>query len=231
MCTVYAIVCIGLLSFIFYRSISVFVALFPLGFFYPFTMRDHYRKKRQEELLVQFKDAVLSLSSCLTVGYSIENAFDEVLREMVRVYGKDAMISREIRLMIHKTRLNWTMEEVLMEFAERSGMEDIKSFADVFLEARASGGELMKIIARTVDIISEKIRIQQDIMTSTTSRRLEQKMMSAVPVGMVFYLELTSRGFFDVLYDTLAGRVIMTGCLGVYFGAMIWSKKILDIVV
>lgn len=209
----------------------MFGVLLPLGLCYPFAMRNQYRKKRQEELLVQFKDAILSLSACLTAGYAVENAFAEALRETTRVYGKDAVISKEIRLMIHKTGLNCTMEEALMDFAERSGLEDIKSFADVFSEARTSGGELMKIIARTTDIISEKIRIQQDILTITTSRRLEQKLMSAVPVGIVFYLELTSRGFFDVLYETVIGRVIMTGCLGAYFGAMVWGRKILDIAV
>ena len=209
----------------------MFGVLLPLGFYYPFVMRDSYREKRQEELLVQFKDAIQCLSSCLTAGYSIENAYSEVLREVTRIYGTDAMITKEIRFMIHKTRLNYTMEEAMMDFAVRSGLEEIKSFADVFLEARTSGGELMKIIARTADIISEKIRIYQEILTSTASRRLEQRIMSIVPIGIVFYLEFTSRGFFDVLYETVIGRMIMTICLGAYLGAMAWGRKILDIVV
>ena len=143
---------VGLLSFVFYRSIFVFIALSPLGIFYPFIMKDSYRKKRQEELLVQFKDAILSLSACLTAGYSIENAYSEVLREVTGIYGTDAMITKEIRLLIHKAHLNHTPEEAMMDFAERSGLEDIKSFADVFMKARTSGGELMKIIARTADL-------------------------------------------------------------------------------
>ena len=222
---------VGLLSFVFYRSIFVFIALSPLGIFYPFVMKDSYRKKRQEELLIQFKDAILSLSACLTAGYSIENAYSEVLREVTGIYGTDAMITKEIRLLIHKVHLNHTPEEAMMDFAERSELEDIKSFADVFMKARTSGGELMKIIARTADIISEKIRIRQDILTSTTSRRLEQKLMSAVPIGIVFYLEFTSRGFFDVLYETMIGRVIMTVSLITYLGAIAWGRKILDIMV
>ena len=222
---------IGVLSFVFYRSVTVFVCLLPFGFLYPFIMKEQDRKKRQEVLLVQFKDAILSISACLTAGYSIENAFSEALRETTRVYGNDAMIAKELRLMIHKNRLNCMMEDALNDFAERSGLEDIRSFADVFLEARSSGGELMKIIARTADIISEKIRIRQEILTSTTSRRLEQKIMSGVPIGIVIYLELTSHGFFEILYETVTGRILMTGCLGAYLGAIVWGRKILDIVV
>ena len=228
-CAVHGIAGIGILSFVFFRSMVVFLCLIPLGLCYPFVMRRQYQKERQEQLLVQFKDMILALSACLTAGYSTENAFTEALKEVTRVYGKDAMIAKEIRWMIHKNRLNCTMEEALMDFANRSGLEDVKCFADIFSEARSSGGELMKIIARTADIISEKIRIRQEILTSTTSRRLEQKIMSGVPIGIVFYLELTSHGFFDVLYETLVGRIIMTVCLGAYLGAIIWGKKIMDI--
>ena len=205
--------------------------MIPFGLCYPFAMRKQYQKKRQELLLIQFKDLILSLSACLSAGYSTENAFSEALKEVTRVYGTDAMIVKEIRWMIYKNRLNCTMEEALMDFAERSGLDDVKSFADIFSEARSSGGELMKIIARNAEIISEKIRIQQEILTSTTSRRLEQKVMSAVPIGIVCYLELTSRGFFDVLYESMVGRGIMTGCLGAYLGAIVLGKKILDITV
>lgn len=203
----------------------------PLGICYPLVIRERLRRERQEFLLIQFRDAILSLSACLNAGYSVENAFAEALRETNRVYGKESMISQEIRLLLHKARLNRTIEEAFMDFAERSGLEDIKSFADVFLAARTSGGELMKIIARTAEIISEKIRIRQEILTSTTSRRLEQKIMSMVPIGIVFYMEFTSQDFFDVLYETMIGRVIMTGCLLVYLGAMVWGRKILEIVV
>ena len=228
-CAVRGVAGIGVLSFVFYRSMAVFICLVPFGLYYPFIMRRQYQKKRQELLLIQFKDMILALAACLTAGYSIENAFMEALKEVTRVYGKDAMISKEIRWMICKNRLNCSMKDALLDFAERSGLEDVKSFADIFSEARSSGGELMKIIARTADIISEKIRIQQEILTSTTSRRLEQKIMSGVPIGIVVYLEITSRGFFDVLYETPSGRCIMTVCLGVYLGAIIWGKKIMDI--
>ncbi len=224
----HGILYLGLLCFVFYRSVLVFAASLPLGMCYPFVMRKYLCQKRQEELLIQFKDAILALSACLTAGYSVENAFAEALRETDRVYGRESMISREIRLMIYKTRLNRTMEEALMDLADRSGIKEIKSFADVFSAARTSGGELMKIIARTAEIISEKIRIRQEILTSTTSRRLEQKIMSAIPLGIVFYLEFTSRGFFDVLYETIVGRIIMTGCLSAYLGAMVWGRKILE---
>ena len=73
------------------------------------------------------------------------------------------MISQELRLILAKTRMNRAFGEALGDFARRSGLEDIQSFSEVFLAARKSGGELVRIIARTAEIIAEKIRIQEDI--------------------------------------------------------------------
>lgn len=75
---------------------------------------------------------------------------------MEEIHGNDSMIVREIRLILQKVRMNLTFEEALGDFAERSGLDDVRNFADVFLAARKSGGELMKIIARTAEIIGGK---------------------------------------------------------------------------
>lgn len=216
-------------SFVFYRSRIVFLIFLPAAFGYPMFKKRELAQKRMEMLRMQFKDAILALSACLNAGYSVENSFSEALRETDRVYGKSSMISAEIRLLLHKIHLNRTVEEGLKDFAERSGIDDIKSFADVFMAARENGGELMKIIARTSDIIGEKVRIRNEILTATASRRLEQKVMSAVPVLIVFYMELTSPGFFEVLYKTVMGRMLMSGCLLVYLVSLAAARKILEI--
>lgn len=213
----------------FYRSFWVFLALVPVGACYPLIKRSELKKKRLEELRIQFKSAILSAASNLNAGYSVELAFSEALKDMNRMYGQDSMISEEIRLMLHKTRLNQTFEEAFMNFALRSGLDDVRSFADIFLAGRENGGELIKTIAGTAQIIGEKIRVREEILTATASRRLEQKVMSVVPVGIVLYLELTSPGFFDVLYTTMIGRALMTVCLLVYLGSIYFAKKMLEI--
>jgi len=44
-----------------------------------------------------------------------------------------------------------------------------------------------------------------------------------------FYVDITSKGYFDVMYTTMAGRVIMTICLGVYLIAYYLAQKIMQI--
>ena len=182
-----------------------------------------------ENLRGEFKDAILAVASGLNAGYSVENAFAVSLKEMEEIHGSDSMIAKEIRLILRKVRMNLTFEDALGDFAARSGLDDVKNFADVFLAARKSGGELMRIIARTAEIIGEKIRIQEEILTATASKRMEQRIMSGIPVLIVIYIELTSPGFFGILYTTLVGRMLMTVCLVVYLASCWLADHFLEI--
>lgn len=219
----------AVLDYVFYRSLVLFLVMLPLGSLFPLLLREKLRRKRLEKLRGQFKDAILAVASGLNAGYSVENSFSVSLKEMEEIYGNDSMIAKEIRLILRKVRMNLTFEEALGDFAVRSGLDDVKNFTDVFLAARKSGGELMKIIARTAEIIGEKIRIQEEILTATASRRMEQRIMSVIPVLIVVYIELTSPGFFGILYTTMGGRILMTVCLGVYLVSCRMAESFLEI--
>lgn len=220
---------LAILTYVFYRSVFVFLVFAPLGICYPLLLRKTLVKRRMEALRLQFKDAILSVASGLNAGYSVENAFLGALEEVERIHGKESMMAEELRLILRKTKLNHTFETALENFADRSGLEDVRNFAEVFLAARKSGGELMKIIARTAEIIGEKIRIQEEILTITASKRMEQRIMSGIPFLIVLYIDTASPGFFDVLYTTTAGRGIMTICLAVYLVSCQMARMIMEI--
>ena len=87
----------------------------------------------------------------------------------------------------------------------------------------------MELIGQTAGIIRDKIQVQEEIHTMTAAKVLEQQVMSAVPFLIVLYIDLTSPGFFDSMYETEAGRLVMTCCLGTYGAAVILAGRILDI--
>ena len=171
---------VGILSFVFYRSVWVFLAFTPAGIGYPFLIRKDLKKRRLEQLRIQFKDAILALASCLNAGYSVENAFVASLKEMDRVYGNESMISEEIRLMIHKTRVNRTLEEAMMDFAVRSGLDDVKSYirslqAHVLINQRRRQQGL-----KTTEISKHMIFTGNPGTGKTTIARLFARYMKAI---------------------------------------------------
>ena len=169
------------------------------------------------------------LASYLGAGYSLENGLAMCTGELEGIYGKQGMITEEFAILASGVRMNRPVELLLMELGARSGLEDVEHFAQVFAAARRSGGELVGIINYTAGIIRDKVQVQEEIHTMTASREFEQKIMNGIPFLIVLYIDLTSPGFFRVMYETMMGRTVMTICLAVYLGAWLLSKRILEI--
>ncbi len=186
-------------------------------------------KKRQHLLLLQFREALSVLSSFLSAGYSSENALQSSLPELIHLFGEDALIVREYRLILKGIEMNRPVEELFADFGRRSGLDDIMNFAEIYIAARRSGGELVRIVSHASDVIRDKLSVKEEILTVNASRRYEQKIMNLLPFFIILYMNFTSPDFFFVLYTTLAGRLVMTGCLAVYVLAVLLAERILQI--
>ena len=219
----------GLFAYVFYRSILVFLFLIPFGYIYPVMKRKEQKEKRLQELNLEFKEGILLLSSFLSAGYSVENAFSSSVRELVLLYGEKGLITREFKHIENQIKINRSVEQALSEFASRSGLDDVKNFAEVFTAAKRSGGELVTIISHTADVIRDKVLVRQEILTMTASKQFEQKIMNMIPFFIVFYIDITSPGFFNIMYTTGIGRILMTACLAFYIMAFFIAKRIMNI--
>ena len=191
-------------SYVFYRSLPVFIMLSPFGLCYPLIKKADLKDQRLKRLNLEFKEGILILSSFLSAGYSVENAFSASIRELAVMYGASGMMVLEFSHMEGQIRMNRPVEQVLMEFGDRSGLDDVRNFAEVFAAAKRSGGELVSIINHTSGVIRDKIQIQEEIATMTAA--------VISPIGELYYKgdkvtvsnfktgELTQK-----LYDTLTG--------------------------
>lgn len=213
----------------FYDSVPVSLALIPaLPFFLRYRRAD-YGKRRRSELSIQFRDAVMAISSNQKAGYSIENSFREAWKDMVLLYGQGSIIARELDYIRRGLDNNLVLEDMLRELGERSGVDDIRQFGEVFAVAKRSGGNLTEMISMTAEVIDEKTDVEQDIAVMISSRRMESNIMCLVPFFMILYMDMTSEGFFDTLYHNIAGIAIMSVCLGIYVSAYLISQRLVDI--
>ena len=85
------------------------------------------------------------------------------------------------------------------------------------------------IISHTADVIRDKVQVRQEILTMTASKQFEQKIMSMIPFFIVLYIDLTSPGFFNIMYSTGIGRILMTLCMIIYIAALGISRWIMRI--
>ncbi len=218
-----------LISWLFYRSIYAFVIIVPMLFLTRKFFRRHLLSKQKRELLYQFGEMMQMISSFLKAGYSMENAFSQAWEEYVRLFGEKGVMAREFCAIRHQLQFNEPLEQLVEDLAQRSGVEEIVSFSQVFSFAKRGGGDMMKIFQDTVGKIRQKSDVEREIITVITAKRTEQRIMDLVPFGILLYVGLTSPEFLTPLYGNLLGAAVMTVCLLVYLGAFLLAEKILDI--
>lgn len=225
---VYCILDLGI-SILFYRSWIAFLLFAPGFLFFYKERKKRYINIVKKDLSIQFLTGMQSVSAALTAGYSVENAFNEALQEMEKIYSKEAIIIQEFSYITYQLKMNRNLEELLLDLANRCQMEDIRNFAEVFSAAKRTGGDLIVIIRNTVLGISQKEETRMEIETCLSAKRLEQRIMSGVPFMILIYVGITSPGFLDSMYHNPLGIGVMSGCLGVYLLAFLWGRKIVDI--
>lgn len=218
----------GAVSFLFYRSWIPFVLFLPGFLLFLKLKREVQRKKRIRRLGSQFLTGMQAVSNALAAGYSVENAFGEALKDLQKAYGNNLIVT-EFSVIVTQLSLGRTLESLLEELAARSGEEDIKSFAEVFAAAKRSGGDLISIIRNTVSSISQKEETRQEIQVCIAAKKLEQNVMSVVPLFILAYVGAASPGFLDVMYHNVTGIAIMSICLVIYFLAWMLGRRIVEI--
>lgn len=212
----------------FYRSVIAVLPLSVIGVLCFYSIRQKKLEKMKNDLTVQFRECILAVSASLRAGYSVENAFRECRQDMVLLYGEEALICRELDYIRRGLDINITLEELLTDLADRSHCPEIGEFAQIFVLAKRNGGSMPEIIRSSAAMIGQKIDLQQEIAVMLSGKQMEQNIMKLMPFGILLYISLTNRGYFDVLYHNWQGAALMTGCLAIYLLAYVMGERIME---
>lgn len=218
---------VAVLAVFFYRSIWAVIPLSAVGFLYFRMLQRRQVESCRQQLLLEFREYISSAATALRAGYAVENAFLEGGKDCRMLWGEQSLMGREVELIRRGLVINITLEELLKDLAERSTCREISQFAEVFAIAKKSGGNLSGIINNAAEIIGRNVDTKQEIRILLSGRKMEQKVMKAMPLGILAYIGITYPGYFDALYHNWQGAVIMTVCLGIYLAAYVITDKIL----
>lgn len=214
---------------LFYQSVWAYLFLLPIPFLFFQWKRRQKVKERKRVLHYQFKDALSSLCVAIQAGYSMENAVSACAKDMEKLYGSQGDIVMEFYYMESQLKVSVPLEQLFLDLGERSGIEDMESFAAIFSSAKRTGGNLNMILQRTARMMGDKIDVKKEIQATLAAKKSEQMIMSVMPFAVILYMQVTSPGFLQILYGNLFGAVTMTICLAIYFIAFWLGQKIINI--
>ena len=213
-CVIIAYVCLFAAAYVFYHSVPLSILS---GAAIPLVVKRYakYKAGKEKEMLVtQFKDLLYSLSASFASGRHMREGLSEAYDNLRLMYDDNTPMIRELSRMLYQMKESRASEEeILRDFAGRSGSSDIQNFIDVYFICRATGADVQKVILKASELLMDKISVEKEIKTLTAQKRFEGKIISLMPVVIILFLNVASPGYMEGLYTTLAGRVVMTVAL------------------
>lgn len=182
-------------------------------------------EKRKRTLSLQFKEMLESVKSTLG-SESVHNAFMKAKADLAIQFPEDAYIMQELTRIMQGVMLKEKLEDLLMDFAERSDIEDIRNFATVFKTCYRRGGNIQEIVGRSITIINEKIEVNMDIETMVAGQKNEQNILLVLPVVFVVMLKAMG-GMVDL--ESAMGIISMTIAIAIFLTAYAVSRKVMKI--
>lgn len=170
-------------------------------------MRASYRalvERFRLRFLEAFPDAIDLIVRAVRAGIPVTQAISTV--------GDNAAepVRSTFRTMGDSLRVGADLKDVLTHAADRLMIADFSFFTVYLLLQRETGGSL----GETLDELSSIIRTRRDIRLKTRALtaegRITTKIISAMPFVMIGALFLVNRTYVMLLFDTHAGRVMLT---------------------
>ncbi len=202
---------LAIAGYLFYHSIFLSLALT----LFSVPIKKYYMKelaaRRKAELTDQFRDVLDSLSSSVAAGRQLTAALLEAEENLSLIYAPNTPMMLELAQMGRRIRESRENEgAILMDFARRCHVEDIRVFVEVCGICRTSGGDLQRVVCGASELLRDKLAIRREIRMLTAQRLLEAKLLTAIPFAVIVFLEFASPDYLVPMYTTGMGRGLMT---------------------
>ncbi len=205
---------LALIGYLFYGNLIVAFIMAGLSFLFRKRYVLYIYEKKKNELTMQFRDLVYSLSTSVGTGRPLAEALSEASLSLGLIYDKDSLICCWLSAAVHKIKeSNESVEMLFHEFAKQSEIEDIRVFADIYSISRKTGGDLIRVFTKTAEVLLDKGEIQKEIQSQISQKKFESRIISAMPLLLIAFLRITSPDYLSVMYETLAGRLLMSVAL------------------
>lgn len=221
----------SVIAWLFYHIIPVSVIIgFAAAVYLEKMYADSTVKRRQRALRLQFKDFLESMAVATRAGNVETQAVKSALADLKISYSGKADIVKEVENIVMQYEKGGIPLKVLFQdFADRSGLEDIHSFAAIYSVIEGRSDRFGDILVQTQEIIGDKIEIEQEIMTTISSAKSETTMMLIMPVIIVVAMSAMGGGLLDALFTTMMGHLAATAALAIFAVSYVIAVKASDI--
>lgn len=182
-------------------------------------------EKRLRKLRTQFFDLLEAMSVAMRAGNPVLKALESARDNLVLIHSENSDIVTELDILVSRFHNAVPLSQGFSDFAERSGLEDVASFASIYATIEGKSSRADEIVRETQQIIADKMEIEMEIDTLMTAAKSEVNIMLFMPLVILLVIGYAGAGFMDAIYTEPLGRVVATGGLIVFLISFIMARK------
>ncbi len=219
------------IGYIFYRhdvlaSITAIIFLTSLKQF-----RLWKQKRYSAKVISEFLTINRMLIAELHAGKSVAMAYRSIHRRLVEENNNyNSNMRKELATWCKKMDAGMSIMEILKSFNEKYQDERIQQFYTMLEVSIENGASLLEVIEMTDRVIKDRLQIERELSILVSEKKLEQKILSISPLFLLLFLQTVSYDFIAPLYESFAGRIVMTIALTVFICCYFWSKKMTEVI-
>ena len=149
-----------------------------------------------------------------SLKYVSEDAEEPLLTEFIRV-------NKEIDLGI-------PINEALGHLYERNSSEDVFLFNSAIEVYQSAGGDLAKILDTIESTLRERNSIRGDIVALMTQAKVSGYVLMCLPPGLALVLNTISPKYFDQIFTSIVGIVILGLAATSEFIGFLLMRKVIN---
>lgn len=225
----YIAICIAslVISYLMYRQIFFAIVVVPL---IPWIKRmycEYMAERRRRRYLIEFKDFLFLASTSIGAGRAMKDAINEAIPTLRSIHGDDSVLASVLAKVFERIECGGENDvSVLIDMADSSGLEDVYDFVTIYSICKKTGASLIIAMNKAASVIIDKMTIEREIEEMTRRKKSEGMVIFVMPVIIILFLNLCAPDYISPLYETIAGRVIMTTVIASAVGIYVMIQKI-----
>lgn len=204
----------GAMTFIFFAFFGMWIIggilacfLGFIGFKVPKPFMNYLVERRIKAYSNQMVDGMTLLANGIRAGLSVPQAIGMVVDEM------PSPISQEFNVILQQNKIGVPLEECFENLVKRIPTEDNEMFVSSMNILRETGGNLAEVFDTIVDVIRERIRLQQKIDTYTAQGMFQGATIFAMPFAIMAIYTVMDPASVKPMFTTPLGLVALVAVL------------------
>lgn len=198
-------------SYLLYRNILFAIVIIPFTRKIKGFVKQTIIRSRRRKYLTEFKDFLFMASTSIGAGHSMKDAIAESIPSLKNIYGNKSILAGDLTKAYERMEKGGEHDiSVLQDLSEASGLEDVHDFVTIYSICKTTGASLITALNKAAAVIMDKMSIDREIEELIKRKESEGLVIFAMPALIILFLNLTSPDYISPLYETIAGRIIMT---------------------